>query len=1042
MREQMKISDLLSSASDRIARSRALQLMSFSILVFLFVLAFISLAELFFPISEKNAFKISLGLLGALLAACFASAIAARIKSPSSRDVALMIEAQRPELMDSLVCALEKERLDNSQKGIFDDEIIASVTAQSKLDESIRKLLRKNRRRARIVVSFLISLCLALFISRFDFAEKSLNRAKELAGKIEPGIIVEPGSVELEAHSNLKVKAFISRWDKNAFLVSKSGESEQRFKMIPGPDGTPEFNFYDLKSPFEYRVETDVLESEIFNVSIYEPPRLDKFRMTVVPPEYTMKNRESFEKIGSISAPIGSIVEFRLSAENTSSIFMIGSDGTSKAFSKAAGGESPYEFNLLLSKDNELFIRLEDAKGHKVNTEKFEIKAVPDLPPVVEILTPQNEISAKPSDSIPFKLATCDDYGVKSLSFTYSASGSPLITSKLYPDSSQPEKAPLKIFSEHMLDISKTKCQPGDVIVCHFTASDNKNPVPNQSRSEIVFIEIKEDFEKPESDGAGKKEKIDINKLTAELKRLVRMTYDLMAIPSDSEETDKMFSEITKNMAALRLDGRAIFDKVMSKLPAQALKSDPLIAKFAKALEEVENAEKLLRARNASDSLPPQQRALSLFATIAQELEKNTPTGKEGEGEGEGDKNDPKKGEEKKKSLKDVLANLKKALSECASLAGRQTALNNQMETLPQSEKAGAEHMQASSKQTEISEEVHKIASDLAEDGIAQRAASELERTSDEMNGASRALQDALSDEALQRGKIAHASLLSSMDLIRQKIRNLISDKIDSISASAKSLSGKESDAAAASRGADKSGESKGEASEKMRNSQNSILEKARDLFSESDALSDEIADEFPDAAKKLDSARQNSSEIEKQMKKASNSLLYAKFAKAAEFQDSASRELAKFADSISQAKSSIPKMSQEDVLELMRKIRSADEALGGGEKESEKSGKSETAKNSKGTASAIGRDISSAGEDLGLVELKDLGRALQDLPSDGENSQNMIARRILAEADGVLQSYLLKFEIGRRTELRRKISSPPEKYRGLVEEYFKSLSE
>jgi len=94
-------------------------------------------------------------------------------------------------------------------------------------------------------------------------------------------------------------------------------------------------------------------------------------------------------------------------------------------------------------------------------------------------------------------------------------------------------------------------------------------------------------------------------------------------------------------------------------------------------------------------------------------------------------------------------------------------------------------------------------------------------------------------------------------------------------------------------------------------------------------------------------------------------------------------------------------------------------------------------------TAEAMARLLTELGTRLNDFELSGLGGTLGGLPGSAPPGQAAHdGLRLLDAAARLLQRHLLAAETDRRLQLMRRTSLPPAKYRGLVEEYFKSLSE
>lgn len=974
----------------------------------------------------------------------FAGYFVAKAQRPSAKQLALRMEKLHPELMDSLICALEKEQLSEDEKGFFDNQIIASVQNLELLQNAEHELIPKklNQKRVRILLLFSCIFFVVSLSSRFT--EKSINRFKEIIGKISPGIIVEPGNTDVEINSDLKILAQINRWEKEATVIYEDAAGQHSFKMNFGKNQKAEFTFYDINSPISYRVETPSLKSNTFRISPFTPPKLKNARLKVIPPKYTRKPETELNAIENLSIPVNSKISIfvNLTPENAKAI-LLDSKSNAVRFEKIANEDFHYRLDIQATANNEFSLRLDDNNGHKSIAGSFKVETIPDLPPVIEIISPGIDLRVASNSNVAFTVSTCDDYGITSIGFVYSVSGKNPLGNILYPslDSSPSDHPPVKILSDHSLSIEKTGAQPGEVITCYFYATDNCEPRQHTSRTELIFIEIKEPEAEMNADGSGSKEKIDILRLVVELKRLIRLTYELMSMPEMDSEKKMKSNELTRNLAALRIEGRTLLQQIISKFPQLDPKNDPLLSKFDDALNNIETAETSARSENYSSSISNQQKALSLLTYVAQQLMKNI-SGK-GQGEGETSNAQDKKQDQKdvaqRVSLKDIMDKLNKTLADLASAAKRQDSINSSLDALPAS--PSAEIMrEIAAKQVNLEKETREIKEKIPKLPISERLGEEINSAADHMARGEMNSREGKTKDALASGRLAYSSLLSSMELVRQAMKKIVSDQIDAIANSAEALSKKQMDESARSASASQSSDGKAKAKE-LRNSQNELNDSAKFLAEQAQELSKILENDYPETSASISQTIPNSTKAQTEMKKALNSLLYAKFAKASEHQKNAATEIANFADSMRKTKKTLPKISQEEIFALMQKIREAAVEMDAATKSKGAEGKPDPKSLAK-TAGKIGRDLESAGENMDSGELTDLGTALQNLDFNDIQKGGTLAMKMLAEADFMLRSYLMKFEIQRRTEMKRRTSSPPEKYRSMVEEYFKSLSE
>ena len=116
----------------------------------------------------------------------------------------------------------------------------------------------------------------------------------------------------------------------------------------------------------------------------------------------------------------------------------------------------------------------------------------------------------------------------------------------------------------------------------------------------------------------------------------------------------------------------------------------------------------------------------------------------------------------------------------------------------------------------------------------------------------------------------------------------------------------------------------------------------------------------------------------------------------------------------------------------------------GNGRGSSNAEGLSEQQTESQGILEGIGGRLQRAGEALRNETLTKLGREMLAPEGGAEEAGTGVgsAAKYLDEAERVLQGLINADRVSRKTRVVKQSSHPPEKYKTLVEEYFKQLAE
>jgi hypothetical protein len=94
--------------------------------------------------------------------------------------------------------------------------------------------------------------------------------------------------------------------------------------------------------------------------------------------------------------------------------------------------------------------------------------------------------------------------------------------------------------------------------------------------------------------------------------------------------------------------------------------------------------------------------------------------------------------------------------------------------------------------------------------------------------------------------------------------------------------------------------------------------------------------------------------------------------------------------------------------------------------------------------AEKLAQELNRAGRILKDTELSRLGAELAapDAASSSPNGEEATPKQLLEQAIRVVQQRIQQTFVEERSRLNRRSAAPPEKYRSLVEEYFRNLAE
>ena len=1026
---------------DRLQRRAlaALTLRSVGLLAALLLL--LEACERIAPLREQSAFFFTLAALA--LGVLFFGWHLFRLvrRAPQVTDVARAVERVHPDLLDSLSTAAELEQRPKEKRRVLERAAVRKAEEDTATLDFLQAALPSTLA-ARNLLKFLV-LFVPLFILALNgrvlgkagwFVRASMN--PQLAG-----LRVTPQGTDAPKHSDVTIRASIRRWQHRAGIryVDASGETWY-YPMNSAGDGEFEFTFYDVTDPVDYRVETPSLASRWYRLSVFDPPRIQAVEITITPPAYTGLEPRTLNELTDTSAVTGSRIAITLDVRPEVDA-ELRSNQRRLTFRSEKPGTLACDFTLREART--WTIHLKDRDGHRASSAAFRLESIPDLEPVLDVLRPGRDIVARPETNVGIQARAGDDFGLSEIRISWSVSGGERQSLPLFRFNAEKTQGPVTDHSvQHVLDLAELEADKGDVISYTLTAADNRQPEPQRVRSDVFFIEVRPEIVPEESPEGAQKQRLDLHNLLAELKRLIRMSYDIASYPSDTQED--AIQDLHSALADLKTAATRQLNKVKTALPPGKAGDQPLFQVFQGAIQDIDIAERLTGRELVEDAIPPQERALSALTSIAQELMKHS--GKGGNGQSDKQKQERSESSEQQKqaaqpkSFRQQLEELNDLLGKVSRLADRQSAMNQRLGDLRDSEPGPSEKRELAQRQTGIREETDSARQQISPEGPMRRIRNELRKSADAMDEEMPAIEQGETSRARRHGKRAHASLLSAAGMLRDQIRKLSAARVEALAQQAEALSRQQREAARKSRQATETPPEEKQA-KSLRSSQEELGRRAGGLMDVTERTAAEFEQDYPEAASAIAEAvrgarREN---VQGKMKRAENAMLYERYDRAGDFQTEAANSLLKLAGDLRKASDALPNISQQELLEALQQTREARERL---RRAAQKEGES-LGRELRRTTPQMAELFDRLGRAMESEELRQVSGSFSMLPQAGTTKQQ--ARRaaeLLEAAARFLKQRILAAETQRTFNLNRKTTSPPEKYRSLIEEYFKSLSE
>lgn len=251
----------------------------------------------------------------------------------------------------------------------------------------------------------------------------------------EVELVVTPGDLRVERGASLEIEARVTGRRRPSEMriemraarpdASWSGAEMIRAEDAPARD-TDRYGFLAsaLKGDFEYRIAGGWVASPIYKIRVQERLQAIGYRKHYEPPSYTrMPPQREISSRGDLAAIAGSRVTLEVRHRRP------GAQGELR-FTSAAGRPSIQRMRATdahvlqtawtLAENGSYVVALRDpAEGDAWVSDSFKVEVVPDLEPVVQLLSPPEAIMMPPDMHVSLLIDCVDDFGMTELVLIY-----------------------------------------------------------------------------------------------------------------------------------------------------------------------------------------------------------------------------------------------------------------------------------------------------------------------------------------------------------------------------------------------------------------------------------------------------------------------------------------------------------------------------------------------------------------------------------------------------------------------------------------------
>ena len=961
--------------------------------------------------------------------------LARDIRRPrTARDIANDMETADPTIQDSLNCSVEIEQRSTPEKN--DVEKLLLDRTERFFEEHSAELVSPQQRRYRggLLLTLASVAAIALIGEFTPVGQKASCRLEEwLTGTPTGIVLIAPTERSVIIHSDVRVQVSVKRGPTSATIHTRDANGETLsvpMHPVDNEPGVSSLTLYDLTVPTRFKITTDILETPWFELTTYPEPKFTAITLQTVPQPYTGAEPQHFNEFQDISIIDGDAVQLALNLENGSAVSLKSSDET---LSLQPKGTNQFTLDFLPKTTASWEVVVSDIAGHPHTTANFTINVTPDQPPVIERIEPPEDAKLKPRDSLHFAATAADDFGLTEFELQYRVIGQQKQSRDLMDAY---DKNTREATADFLWDIASMNLPPGSVIACMLVASDNRRPTPNTTRCDAFYITVVPDPEEISSEGDSTSEdfKIDISDLIAESKRLLRATWDLRSLDNVPQT---MLDETLTALKDLRIETLRRMAEIQKLAHAPAV-PEPFHSLFKACASELDDAVSALQSLGADDSITHQENALAALVRIESELLKNkakSDKAKSNGNQGDEQKSEQKEGEssedgEEKSS--EEARKLEESIRKLQEIIAKQDALNTA------SRRADSPAAMLAETQQAIRADAGTLQQTLNNTETAAAARGHLQAARNEMGGAVTAFRKSDSQTAAIHGTRAMQQLIETLDQLQKALRQLDANQANALAKETERLAQEQMEAARHSE--ELKQQDSQEERTKARKHQDELRSQTEKLQRKMEALADALEGTLPETARQL---RDHSRIITKddilgRQKKASNALLYRRFDRASDEQQKASEALGKLAGALAETVRTMPQYTPEQLRQMMKQLKDAADATRQAMNDENAERATQKLQRQRQRTEQLLEEL---GRTLKDQRISEAAKAMADGIGDSENA-NMAQSLLdtLQKAQEITAEYLQRLERGQSIQLHREFVTPPDKYRRLVEEYFKGL--
>ena len=373
-------------------------------------------------------------------------------RSIADERVALYLEEHDPSLEAAVLSALEETKrgerpASSDYSPVLVDRLIQSAVERCRMLDMGSDVEREKIRQSWSYLAVVGAVALLAFILGPSYLRYGASALITPTGSVEAAspyhIEVLPGNATIARGSDLTVTARLEGFetnDVNLFMRTSPSAPYERVPLIPQEDlegetpviGGFETLLFDVRDETDYFIEAVGVQSETFTLDVIDLPYVDHLELEYHFPAYTGLEPRLIQDGADIAVLRGTEVQVRVFPTMSTPAGRLVFDETNST-ELTPGEDGVLTASFTVEEDGFYQVELEGPGGERVDASpQYTIDVLTDQPPSVMFVKPGRDATANAIEEMFLEARADDDFGVRTLSLTYSVNGGPEETVSLF----------------------------------------------------------------------------------------------------------------------------------------------------------------------------------------------------------------------------------------------------------------------------------------------------------------------------------------------------------------------------------------------------------------------------------------------------------------------------------------------------------------------------------------------------------------------------------------------------------------------------------